>query len=168
MTERDIPSAEQAMREAIHIEDRNARIYESLASMFESYDAGVRAVFLEMAAEERSHGAVLRERFRECSPAAPRPAAGETDPAAVVEAPELPDSEVFVFDTMDRRAALEVGFRAETDSRDFYRQLIAVTDDERLRRTYEEPSEFEDSHIRALNEKLAAMGKPPAGSERKV
>lgn len=69
----------------------------------------------------------------------------------------MPDAEAFIFDSMDVRQALEAGLRAEKEAQEFYRQLIPTTTDELLQETYRELSEFEDSHVRTLEDKLAAL-----------
>jgi hypothetical protein len=49
----------------IQIERRNGDIYDSLANVFQGYDASVESIFQEMAAEERQHGALLKGSYGE-------------------------------------------------------------------------------------------------------
>ena len=51
--------------------------------------------------------------------------------------------------------ALEAGLRAEETARQFYRREAARTPDPELRTAYQELAEFEESHVRRLQEKLA-------------
>ena len=157
MSQSTISSDEQALRDAIQIEVRNAKIYGSFASMFSGYDEDVKRIFLEMAEEEKEHEHVLRKRYEERFPGHGPPGTEGSEPTEVIETPELPDSEVFIFDSMDVRQALEAGLRAEKEAREFYRQLILTTTDESLQETYRELNEFEDSHVRTLEDKLAAL-----------
>ena len=137
---------------AIQIEARNGSIYDSLAQMFQGYDKSVTDIFLEMAAEERRHGAELEGRYRERFGRVPSPA-GESQ--EVIEAPDLEDAEAFIFDSMTIVQALEAGLRAEEAAREFYGQQVQHTPDPALQRLYRELGEFEETHVRRLKEKLA-------------
>jgi rubrerythrin len=123
---------------AIQIEARNGGVYDSLAQLFQGYDDSVTAIFREMADEERQHGAVLKERYRERF--GPTPSSTD-EPKEVIEAPDLEDPEALVFDSMTIEQALAVGLKAETDPA--------------LQKLYRELSEFEEDHVRRLEEKLA-------------
>ncbi len=137
---------------AIQIEARNAAIYESLAQLFQGCEDSVEAIFCEMAAEERQHGAQLTEQYQERF--GPVPTLAE-QPKEVIEAPDLHDPEALIFDSMTVVQALETGLRAEQEARDFYRQEVARTSDPELQKVYRELGEFEETHVRVLNEKLA-------------
>lgn len=137
---------------AIRIEARNGAIYDSLANLFVGYDDSVTAIFQEMAEEERQHGAELEERYRERF--GPVPIVAD-DPKEVIEAPDLEDAEAFIFDSMTLEQALESGLRAELEAREFYRRQMAHTADPELQQTYRELAEFEETHVRLLQEKLA-------------
>ena len=141
-----------ALLRAIQIEARNAAIYESLAQLFQGYDDSVWAIFREMAAEERQHGAQLERQYQERFGPVPTLAEQTKD---VIEAPDLHDAEALVFDSMTVVQALETGLRAEQEARDFYRQEVARTSDPELQKVYRELGEFEETHVRLLNEKLA-------------
>jgi rubrerythrin len=145
-----------ALLRAIQIEARNAAIYESLAQLFQGYDDSVWAIFREMAAEELQHGAHLEARYQERF--GPVPAVTE-QPKEVIEAPDLQDPEALIFDSMTVAQALETGLRAELEARDFYRQEVARTSDPGLQKAYRELGEFEETHVRVLNEKLAEKRK---------
>jgi rubrerythrin len=67
----------------------------------------------------------------------------------------LHDPEALIFDSMTIVQALETGLRAEEEARDFYRQEVARTSDLELQKVYRELGEFEETHVRVLNEKLA-------------
>jgi rubrerythrin len=136
---------------AIQIEARNAGVYDSLAQLFDGYDDSVTAIFREMAAEERQHGADLETRYRERFGPVILPG---DEPKEVIEAPDLEDPEAMVFDSMTTRQALEAGLLAEEAAREFYRQEVALTSDPELQKVYRELAEFEEVHVRLLKEKL--------------
>jgi rubrerythrin len=137
---------------AIQIEARNEAVYTSLASIFDGYEDNVSAIFVEMAAEERQHGTVLEGRYRERF--GPVPAkAGE--PVEVIEAPDLEDPEAMIFDSMTVEQALEAGLHAEEAARQFYAREVARTSDPALQAVYRELAEFEEGHVRLLQDKLA-------------
>lgn len=148
---------------AIQIEARNAGVYDSLAQLFEGYDDSVTTIFREMAAEERQHGAELEQRYHVRFGLVPPPAA---EPKEVIEAPDLDDPEALIFDSMTVEQALEAGLRAEETAREFYRREITRTSDPELQKAYRELAEFEETHVRLLNEKLAEKRDPPGSAVR--
>jgi len=148
---------------AILIETRNAGIYDSLAQLFQGYDDPVTGIFREMAAEERSHGAELEMRYRERF--GPVPISAE-EPKEVIEAPDLDDPEALIFDAMTIEQALELGLRAEENAREFYRQELSRTSDPGLQAMYRELSEFEETHVHLLKEKLAEKRRSKDSSPR--
>lgn len=137
---------------AIQIEARNAGVYDSLAQLFEGYEDSVTAIFHEMATEERQHGAELEKRYRERFGRVPSPA---EEPKEVIEAPDLDDPEALVFDSMTIEQALEAGLRAELMAREFYSREASHTSDPELQKVYRELGEFEETHVRLLNDRLA-------------
>ena len=137
---------------AIQIESRNAGVYDSLAQLFQGYDEPVTAIFRDMAAEERQHGAELEHRYRERY--GPVPPSAE-EPKEVIEAPDLDDPEALVFDSMTIEQALEAGLRAEETAREFYRREVVHLSDRDLQTLYRELAEFEETHVRLLTDKLA-------------
>ena len=141
---------------AIQIEARNAAIYESLAQLFQGYDDTVRSMFREMAAEELQHGSQLEGRYQERF--GPVPTVRE-QPKEVIEAPDLQDPEAMIFDSMTVVQALEAGLRAEQEAREFYRQEVGRTADPELQKVYRELGEFEETHVRLLNDKVAEKRK---------
>ncbi len=144
-------SVRQTLLRAIQIEARNGGLYDSLAKIFEGYDGSVTATFQEMADEERLHGAELRERYRARFGPVPNLHA---EPKEIIEAPDLEDPEALIFDSMTLEKALEVGLHAEEAARKFYRDETIRTADAELRRLYLELSEFEEAHVRRLQQKL--------------
>ncbi len=141
-----------ALLRAIQIEARNAGVYDSLAQLFEGYEDSVTAIFREMATEERQHGAELEKRYRERFGRVPSPA---EEPKEVIEAPDLEDPEALIFDSMTIEQALEAGLRAEQMAREFYTREASRTSDPELREVYRELGEFEETHVRLLNDRLA-------------
>jgi rubrerythrin len=137
---------------AIQIEARNEAVYTSLARLFEGYEDNVSGIFHEMAVEERQHGTELEGRYRERFGAVPAPAG---EPAEVIEAPDLEDAEAMIFDSMTVEQALETGLHAEEAARQFYAQEVARTSDPALQAVYRELAEFEEGHVRLLQNKLA-------------
>lgn len=137
---------------AIQIEARNAGVYDSLAQLFEGYEDSVTAIFREMATEERQHGAELEGRYRERFGCVPSPT---EEPKEVIEAPDLEDPEALIFDSMTIVQALEAGLRAEQMAREFYTREASRTSDPELQRVYRELGEFEETHVRLLNNRLA-------------
>jgi rubrerythrin len=136
---------------AIQIERRNGAIYDSLANVFQGYDASVESIFQEMAAEERQHGALLEGSYRERFGLVPT---SNKEPKEVIEGPDLEDSEALIFDSMTVEQALEMGLRAEEGAREFYRLEALRTSDLQLQQIYRELAEFEEDHVRLLQEKL--------------
>lgn len=156
-------AARATLLRAIQIEARNGVVYDSLASLFQGYDDSVTDIFLEMAAEERQHGAELEQRYRELFGAVPSPVAAPTE---VIEAPDLEDPEALIFDSMTIEQALEAGLRAEEAAREFYGREAGRTSDPELQKVYRELGEFEENHVRRLQEKLAEKRRPADSTSR--
>jgi rubrerythrin len=148
---------------AIQIEVRNGGVYDSLAQLFQGYDDSVTALFCEMAAEERQHGAVLEQRYRERF--GPVPSSSE-EPKEVIEAADLDDAEALIFDSMTIEQALETGLRTEEAAREFYRLEASRASDPELETVYRELAEFEETHVRRLNEKLLQKRSAGGGAAR--
>ncbi len=136
---------------AIQIERRNGSIYDSLANVFQGYDASVEAIFQEMADEERQHGALLEGSYRERFGLVPK---SIKEPKEVIEGPDLQDPEALIFDSMTVEQALEMGLRAEKEAREFYHAEKSRTSDPQLQQIYRELAEFEEGHVRLLQNKL--------------
>lgn len=148
---------------AIQIEARNAGIYDSLAHLFLGYDDSLTAIFREMAAEERQHGAVLDGRYRERFGPVP---SSTDEPKEVIEAPDLEDSEALIFDSMTVEQALVLGLRAEESAREFYLRESALTPDPGLQAVYKELCEFEQGHVDLLKAKLAEKRRAASSTSR--
>lgn len=151
MSTESAESCRATLLRAIQIESRNAGVYDSLAQLFE-YDESVAAIFRDMAAEERQHGAELEDRYRARYGPVPRSAEETKD---VIEAPDLDDPEALIFDSMTIVQALEAGLRAEETAREFYRREVAHVSDREVQTLYRELAEFEETHVRLLTDKLA-------------
>ncbi len=143
--------ASSTLLRAIQIERRNGAIYDSLANVFQGYDASVEAIFQEMAAEERQHGAMLEESYRVRFGLVPTVI---KEPMEVIEGPDLDHPEALIFDSMTVEQALEMGLKAEVGAREFYRQETLRTTEPQLKQMFRELSEFEEDHVRILREKL--------------
>jgi rubrerythrin len=146
------PTTRDTLLRAIQIEARNATIYQAFADLFQGYDDSVTGIFREMAIEEQQHGAELEQRYRERFGERKPP---EQEPKEVIEAFELEDPEALIFDSLTVAQALETGLRAEEAAREFYGRELSRTSDPELQRVYRELSEFEETHVRRLKERLA-------------
>ncbi len=145
-------AASATLLRAILIEARNAAIYNSLAQLFQGYDTAVEAVFREMAREESQHGVALQELYRDQFGLLP---VADHEPMEVIEGPDLEDAETFIFDSMTVDQALETGLRAENEAREFYKREASRISEPQLRQMYYQLAEFEQTHVRLLQEKLA-------------
>ncbi len=152
-----------ALLRAIQIEIRNGALYDSLAGIFEGYELSITEVFREMAAEERKHGTDLKAQFR--AKFGPVPLLTD-EPKEVIEAADLDDAEALIFDSMTPEQALQTGLRAEEDARDFYRKEVLRTSDPDLQQIYRELAEFEETHVRLLQEKLAEKRRATSSTSR--
>lgn len=150
----------EAMHVAIFIEERNARIYENFAQMFEEFNdaetAEVAAVFREMAGTEREHGTKLQELYWTYFRNQPC-ALTDVDVADVIEVPQLQDGEQFICGGMTLRQALEVALAAERQARHYYNELAALTLEAPLRGLYQELANLERDHEEFLEHKLATL-----------
>jgi rubrerythrin len=160
----DLADARRAiLLRAIQIEARNGAIYDSLAQLFRGYGDSVADLFREMAAEERQHGAQLDERYRERFGPVPSP---EEEPKEVIEAADLDDPEALIFDSMSIEQALMTGHCTERAAREFYRREASRASDPDLETAYRELAEFEETHVRLLNEKLLQRQSAGGGAMR--
>ena len=149
-------SPQEALWVAVGIEGRNAQIYENFATMFRDFDDQTLAIFTEMAAEERQHGRELAARYRErygFQELALRP----EDIREPVEAPLVAEGELFIYEGLSLRQALEVGLRAEREAQNFYHQLAERTADQALRALYQELADTEDDHELRLSNKIREL-----------
>jgi len=144
---------QEALWVAVAIEERNAQIYENFASMFQDYDRETVEIFKEMAAEEWEHWKELESRYRKCY-GEQRLELVPGDIQQPMEAPVVSEGELFIYQGLSMREALEVGLRAEREARDYYRHLAKRTSDEELRKLYQELADTEDDHERRLGNKL--------------
>lgn len=156
-------AASATLFRAIQIETRNAGIYDSLAGIFQGYDDSVEAIFRDMAAEERQHGALLEQSYRDRFGLVP---ASSKEPKEVIEGPDLEDAEALIFDSMTVEQALETGLRAEEGARAFYRMEALRTSEPQLQKMYQELAEFEQTHVRLLQEKLAERHSTDSSASR--
>ncbi len=156
-------SARWALLRAIQIEIHNGALYDSLAEVLEGYENSVTQVFREMADEERKHSTELKAHFR--AKFGPVPLLTR-EPKEVIEAAELYDAEAIIFDSMTPEQALQTGLRAEEDARDFYCKEVLRTSDPELQQAYRELAEFEEGHVRVLQEKLREKRRVASSASR--
>jgi len=67
---------------------------------------------------------------------------------------------------MTLEQALEVGLKAELMAREFYQREAERISDPDLQKLYQELGEFEEDHVRRLEEKLAEKGHAPKSTAR--
>ena len=146
---------QEALWVAVRIEERNAQIYENFALMFQGYDPETVEIFKEMATEEWQHMDQLDARHRERY-GEQELTLGPADIRQPVEAPIVTAGELFIYDGLSIREALEVGLRAEREARDFYRELAGRTADAALRSLYQELADAENEHEVRLRNKIRA------------
>ena len=161
MSAQQMDPVRSTLLRGIQIEARNAEIYMNFFRLFAEYEDDVAAIFRELAAEERQHGVDLEKRYRERFGAVPTDVEETRD---VIEAPDLEDPEAMIFDSMTVEQALEAGLKAEQMAREFYGREKDRIDDPDLQELYRELSEFEEEHVRRLEERLAETRRaaPPA------
>ncbi len=149
-------SPQEALAVAIWIEERNARIYENYAEMFEWYEPDTARAFREMAGEEREHGrrlaALYAGRYGEAACEVT-----DADIRELVEAPVVEDGEALIYDRASRRQALDVGLQAERRARAFYAELAERTEDPALRALFDELAHIESEHEAFFVRKLAEV-----------
>lgn len=157
----DALTPQEALHVAVFIEERNAEVYHHFAEMFASFQDSasleIAAVLWDMAAEERQHGTILQERYtaRYGQGAC---ALTEADIIEAIELPQLKDQEIFDSSTDSdvlQFRALNVALQAENQARDFYAQLVKITEDADLRALYVELSAFEAAHVEFIQRRLA-------------
>ncbi|MGA2902475.1 MAG: ferritin family protein [Candidatus Korobacteraceae bacterium] len=153
-------SGQEALEIAISIEKRNAEIYHRFAEMFTEFgDEGsleIAGVFWEMAVEERSHRALLQQKYTEqygdstCS-------LTEEDLVELIEVPRLENGDVFGAGNAitARGRALRVALQAELSAQGFYAKLTEQTPPGPLRQVYCDLATMEDDHVASLEAKLA-------------
>lgn len=84
----------------------------------------------------------------------------------MIEGPDLEDAEALIFDSMTVEQALETGLRAEEGARAFYRMEAFRTSEPQLQKMYQELAEFEQTHVRLLQEKLAERRSADSSASR--
>jgi rubrerythrin len=147
-------SPQEIVKVALWIEERNARIYENYAEMFEWYEPDAARAFREMAREEREHGrrlaALYAERYGEATCDLT-----DADIRELVEAPVFEDGEAVIYDRVSRRQAFDVGLQAERRARAFYAELAERAEDPALRALFAELAHIESEHEAFFVRKLA-------------
>lgn len=137
---------EEVIRLAISVEDRNEKVYLEYAAIFKEYEPKASRVFEEMANDEHGHGDLLREFYRKKFGTLP-PEDFMEEIEEPVEAPILPDSEVFVFDGMTPQKAFDVSKRTEILAQNFYADLAKTASDPDLRTLFTELEQIEKGHL---------------------
>jgi len=161
---------QEALHVAIFIEERNASIYHRFAEMFTEFrdpdSLEIARVFWDMAVEEERHSTVLQERYQERYGNASC-ALTEEDLQDMIEVPRLDDGDVFADSATAkdsaRARALKVALAAEQGAQNYYLHLADQTQDEPLRRLYNELATMEDGHVAYLENVLSAAAREDKG-----
>lgn len=136
---------EEVLRLAISVEDRNEKVYKEYATIFEDEHPEASGIFAQMAGEEREHGQMLRTFYAKKFGHPPTQDFLE-EIAEPVEAPMLPDSEVFIYRDMSPDHAFDVAKKTEILAQNFYDDLSKTTKDPELQKLYTELAEIEKGH----------------------
>lgn len=139
-------TAPEALQAAIGIERRNTELYRNLAEMFQHYDGKLGDIFAAMAEEEVSHEKQLVEYMQTNFPGQSPVQGAEVDLHEAVEAPDLEEPEVFIFDNVTVEQAIAMAERAETRAFEFYRTMAGQVPDEGLRALCRHMAEVEAGH----------------------
>lgn len=135
----------EALRAAIGVERRNTDLYRNLADTFQSYNSALAEVFNSMALEEDEHRVALESYLRNKFPGESADTLGaEVD--EVIEAPDLPDAESFIFDDDTVQRAIEVAEQTEALACEFYRRMARQVKETGLRSLCEHMAEVEAGH----------------------
>jgi rubrerythrin len=155
-------STQEALRIAIFVEERNARIYRQFAELFGAFpDADSREiaeVFAEMAAEEVNHGDQLERRYIRRFGKSPCAITADEVPDTV-ELPQLPDGNIFAIvrsgvSPAPRAEGLAVALAAEEGAMRFYQHLAELADEPEFGRFYAELADFEGEHVEELRRQM--------------
>lgn len=138
-------SAPQALRAAIAVEERNTELYRNLADCFQSYNAALADVFKSMAAEEADHRISLETYLHQQFPDEPDDCP-PIEVRDVIEAPDLPDPELFIFDETTVQQAVEMAEQTEARACEFYQRMAREVSDDGLRPLCEYMADVEAGH----------------------
>ena len=154
-------TAQEALHVGICIEDRNAELYHGFAELFTEFgdeeSLEIAAVFWEMAIEERSHSAMLKQKYFDRHGDAACPIT-EHDMMEIIEVPRLETADVLgsSHDGIPGRVrALNVALQAELAAQHFYSKLAQQTAHGPLRDLFWDLADMEDSHVAYLENKLS-------------
>jgi len=153
---------QEALHLAIAIEERNESIYRHSAEMFEEFgdqeSIQIASVFWEMAAEEKSHAAMLRSKYEgrygqnSCG-------LTEEDISEFIEVPRLENGDFFAVNlgrSETRNRVLRVALNAEKAAQRFYSSLAESSQGGQAQQLYAELASLEGDHVNYLEQKLAA------------
>jgi rubrerythrin len=155
-------NTQEALRVAIFVEERNARIYRQFAELFGGFpdvdSREIAAVFAEMAAEEVSHGAQLENRYRQHFGQAPCEITAE-EVEDLVELPHFPDGNIFAISRAGVSAAprmqgLAIALAAEEGAVRFYERLAEIAEEPEFGEFYADLARFEAEHVAELRRKM--------------
>lgn len=137
---------QQALCAAIAVERRNTTLYLTLAETFGSYGEGLASAFAAMAGEESKHREELELFIQQHFPESECESTEEVDVEEAIEAPDLDEPEVFIFDNVTLLDAIEMAERAEVRACEFYKQMAKEATHEGLRQLCAHMAEVEEQH----------------------
>ena len=150
----------EALQVAIHIEQRNAGLYQQFAEMFcglgDKESLEISTVFWEMAVEERGHHCLLYQKYAE-QYGHSRSALTDDDLIEIIELPKLDEVEVFSARNNGlpaRNLALQIALKAEISAQTYYTNLVDLTPEGPLRQIYVDLAQMEKSHATYLATKI--------------
>lgn len=150
-------SPEEVLMVAIDIEEVNGVRLRNFAELFADNSPDAAKVFAMMALEEDQHCAQLEEVYKQRYGEIRR-TLGQDDVREVVEAHELPDGELQVFDGLSLRQALKTVLAAELEAQSFYKKARELTEDPDLQALFHNLGDFETEHVQSMETRIAALG----------
>ena len=144
---------------AIDIEEVNGIRLRNFADLFADNSPDAAQGFAMMALEEEEHRAQLEEGYKQRYGDVRR-TVGQDDVREVIEAHELPDGELQVFEGLSLRQALKAVIAAELEAQDFYKRALTRTDDPDLQALFHKLGEFEAGHVQLMETRIGRLEKP--------
>jgi erythrin-vacuolar iron transport family protein len=146
-------SPKEMLALAISIEQSNQKALHNFAEMFEGYDDEVSRNFEEMSVEETRHEEILQQKFRKMFKG-PVPEITNFDIDEVIEAIDLEDSEVLIFDSLTAKQVYRLAYEAEKKARSFYERAVKTVQSKELAALFMELAAMEGDHAAWLEDKI--------------
>ncbi len=152
-------SPAEVLMVAIDVEEVNGARLRTFADLFADNSSDAATLFAKMAVEEDEHRDQLLHVYTQLYGDKPR-TLHQDDVREVIEAHDLPDGELQVFDGLSLRQALETVLAAELGAQSFYRRALTLTDDLDLQDLFRKLGEFEGDHVEWMEKRLNAVEDP--------